>query len=161
MVMTVREKVLNVLAKGKVTDADGYATRQLQKKVPGVTMGSLSGILRKMEAAGEIERQVDTKRCYMIKLADGAKLNGQRAVDGTELIEGIISAVANLKAENEALKKSLDDTQKLLSKARTEIEQKQLELAGAHRQIEAAQREAQTKTAASDQLSRLREMLEM
>jgi DNA-binding MarR family transcriptional regulator len=162
---TLREKITKQLEKGRLTDGDGKVVRTLAQRTHA-DPGAVSACLTGMAKAGLIERQSDSRGTYAVWLVPST--NGQKAVDGEALITGIINAVAKLKAENADLTQQVDRLQELhqaaqktVTKLRAELDEKQLEIAAAHRQVESAQREAAAKATASDQIAKLREMLDM
>jgi len=168
---SVRAKITKLLEKGRLTDQNGRLAQTIAAKT-GASTATVSSTLTAMAKAGIIERQADRTGTYAIWLTPSA--NGHQPASG-DIIEGIINAVGKLKADNERLTQELDivvaenaqlqkaheDDQKIITKLRAELDQKQLEISAAHRQLEQAQRDAAAKNEASAQIAKLREMLNM
>lgn len=67
-----RQLIVETLATESIEDRQGRATAILQERsgYPG-TLTGLAALLKAMEASGTIERDLNGKRCYAIRLANG------------------------------------------------------------------------------------------
>jgi hypothetical protein len=155
---TQREKVKAALARAKVKDAGGYATAKLARKV-GIDGGSLSSLLTRMEADGEIMRDTRNRRTFEIRLAEKPTTNGaapeavaDEAVDDklVQLGAAVVAKITQLAQENaellvavEAGKQQIAGLKTDLARVKRDNDAKQLEISKMERQLGAAEAEAQ------------------
>jgi hypothetical protein len=155
---TQREKVKAALARAKVKDVGGYATAKLARKV-GIDGGSLSSLLTRMEADGEIMRDTRNRRTFEIRLAEKPTTNGaapeavaDEAVDDklVQLGAAVVAKITQLAQENAELLVRVADLETELTskvadirKLKRDLDAKQLEISKMERQLGVAEAEAQ------------------
>lgn len=157
MAATLRDQIRANLSRRKnleIREVEGFVTSKLAHQLK-VEPASLSVALRRMEADGEIEREVEAKRTYAIRLvpeapaAAPAATNGHRKSKASQdALQHILTALeehADLVEENAGL-------QKELGKAEEKIEAQSLQIAALTRQVEAAK-------GTSKKLEEIQEML--
>jgi DNA-binding MarR family transcriptional regulator len=152
---TQREKVKNALARAKVRDASGYAVAKLSRKT-GINAGSLSSLLTRMEADGEITRDTRNRRTFEISLSPTTNGAAPEAVAGEAVDEklvqlgaAVVARITHLAQENaELLVKVADLETELASKVadirklKRDLDGKQLETSKLERQLGVAEAEA-------------------
>lgn len=146
MALTIRDQIRANLSRRKdkeIRESEGFVTSKLAHQLK-VEPATLSVALRRMEADGEIKRDVQGKRTYAISLIDApadpveaqpAPSNGHGPSEHrTMLLEAVRAALedhAGLVEENA-------DLQKELGKAEEKIEAQSLQIAALTRQVEAS-----------------------
>jgi hypothetical protein len=143
-VIAVRERIRTNLAKRKnqeLRDGDGFATAKLAKQIR-VLPATVGLTLRRMQDDGEIERVIEGKRTYAIRLADQQPAptpNGQGPstvvnAKRQKQLEAVMTALE----EHAGLVEENANLQKELGKAEEKIEAQSLQIAALTRQVESA-----------------------
>jgi DNA-binding MarR family transcriptional regulator len=155
---TLRDQIRANLSRRKtweIREAEGFVTSKLAHQLK-VEPASLAVALRRMEADGEIQRDVQGKRTYAIRLLDlgvegtpPAASNGHRPASERQ---SIIDTVVSVLDEHTALVEENADLHKELGKAEEKIEAQSLQIAALTRQVEAAK-------GTSKKLEEIQEML--
>lgn len=142
---TIREQVIANLGRRKnreIREAEGFVTSKLAHQLK-IEPGTLASTLRRMEERGEIQREVQGKRSYAIRLCEveteaPAVAPAAPATNGrSTLTQERLDAVAAVLEEYPALEEENRQLHRELGKAEEKIEALELQIAALKRQVDA------------------------
>lgn len=149
--LPLRERILIELKNGEVTSPDGHATADLTDLLKlGVSQAaSVSTVLRQMEKAGQVVREVENKRTYRIALAQPPSPNGHQAapeapqrpddIDYDNVARRVLLQALEAMGEVNELKEKLAAEKKIAKSAERALQAAQLEVAALTRQLSSLQ----------------------